>query len=582
MAKQDESAEVERVLRFVAVILGPDRPFYAMAVIYGIGVSLLTLAVPISVQMLINTVANTSLAAPLVVLSLTLFGVLLVSALLTALRQHLMEIFGRRFYARLTAEIATRAIFAQNPFFQDDRRSDLFNRYFDITTVQKSIPSLLIGGFTILLQAASGFLLTAFYHPFFLAFNLVIIGAGITIWIIWGRSAMGSALALSHAKYDAAKWLEGLGSSNGFYKSERNVAHALQRSDGFTANYIDKSRRHFRRTFAQSIGFLMLYATASAALLALGGWLVIQNQLTLGQLVAAELVLSAIFVGLAQLGVYLNTFYDMFAAIEELAQFWDVPQEEIDGGLVPPADDGDFEFLQARCDVRSREVALNFAVPSGARVMAAAADPPLEAFVLRLMKRHAEPTSGIISFAGVDLAAIDGPWLRKEIMVLDRPTIVDCRLRDYLQLSAPEASPAEFLNVLELLDLDQSIARLPDGLDTEVTATGWPLSVPETMLLKLAGAVLGKPRVLVLSEIYDAIPEARLQAALSTLPKASTVVYFSNRTSSCGMSQFLWIDYEEQALLDRFEDFERARKGDRARPALAAQRYLPGSQTTQG
>jgi len=582
MARKDESAEVDRILHFLTVILAPDKSFYALAAIYGIGISLLTLAVPISVQMLINTVANTSLAPLLAVLSLTLFGLLLISGLLTALRQHLMEIFGRRFYARLTAEIATRTIFAQNPFFQDDRRADVFNRYFDISTVQKSMPSLLIGGFTILLQAVSGFVLTSFYHPFFLAFNIIIIAAAGAIWLIWGRSAMASAIALSHAKYDTAKWLESLGASNGFYKSERHVAYALERSDAFTANYIAKSKRHFRRTFAQSVGFLMLYAVASAGLLALGGWLVIQNQLTLGQLVAAELVLSAIFVGLAQLGIYLNTFYDMFAGIEELSQFWDIPQEEIDGGVVPPEADGELEFLQARCEVRGRDVSLNFTLPAGAKVMAAAADPPLETLLLRLVKRHAEPASGLVSFAGVDLAAIDGPWLRKEIVVLQRPSIVDCRIRDYLQLSAPEASPAEFLTMLEIIGLDEAVARLPDGLDTEITSTGWPLSPPEALLLKLAAAVLGRPRLLILSEIYDAIPEPRLCAVLSRLPEQMTVIYFSNRISACGMDKFLWVDYEDQALFDRFDDFDRARHGQGRPRALSATRYLPGGLAAEG
>mgnify|MGYP002654653969 CR=1 FL=1 len=77
-----------------------------------------------------------------------------------------------------------------------------------------------------------------------------------------------------------------------------------------------------------------MYAAASAALLGLGGWLVIENQLTLGQLVAAELVLSAAFLGVAQLGSYLGYFYDLFAAVEEISQFYDVEQEQPKGCLL--------------------------------------------------------------------------------------------------------------------------------------------------------------------------------------------------------------------------------------------------------
>jgi putative ABC transport system ATP-binding protein len=543
-------------------------------------VSLLTLAVPVSVQLLINTVANTSLAGPLVVLSLTLFGLLLFSGLLTALREHLLEIFGRRFHARMTAEIATRAIFAQDPFFADNARNDVFNRYFDIDTVQKSVPTLLIGGFTVLLQAVSGFVLVSFYHPFFLAFNLIIISIGLTIWLVWGRAAMRSAIVRSHAKYNTARWLESIGASNGFYKSDRHVAYALDRSDAFTRAYVECSRVHFRRTFAQSLGFLLLYAAASSALLALGGWLVIQNQLTLGQLVAAELVLSAIFVGMASLGGYLRTFYDLFAGIEELSQFWDIGQEELDGGMTPPLQPGEIEFVQAGAVARGRPLTLDFSVPAGARVLAAAADPALQGVVLRLLKRHMQPSSGFVSLGGVDLGAIDGPFLRREIVVLQRPTIVDCTIRDYLQLSAPDAPPAEFLRVLEIVGLAEPIARLPEGLDTELTSTGWPLTMPEAILLKLAGAVLGRPRVLVLSEIYDLIPEARLELILSYCHRDSTVIYFSNRESGCGMKSFLWIDYDQQAMFDRFEDFAEARRGGAAQRQLpAGARLLPSAPT---
>jgi len=133
------------------------------------------------------------------------------------------------------------------------------------------------------------------------------------IWAVLGRSAIRSAIALSHAKHNTAAWLETLGASDGFFKSEKRVNFALDNTDAYTATYIKEHRRHFRRHFAQSLSYLFLYAAASAALLGLGGWLVIQGQLTLGQLVAAELVLSAAFFGVSQLGIYLNYFYDLCA-----------------------------------------------------------------------------------------------------------------------------------------------------------------------------------------------------------------------------------------------------------------------------
>ncbi len=286
-----QTVRLRDFIRWAAPILGPDRAFFTLAVVYGVGISLLSLATPISVQLLINSVANTALPAPLFTLAGLLFALLMLSAVLSAFRVHLIEVFRQRIFAQLVAEITLRAVHSRDPFFGDARKGDLFNRYFEVMNIQKSVPSLLIGLFTILLQSAVGFVVTSFYHPFFLGFNLLFILIAWLIWRIWSRGAMTSAVAVSHAKYDTAHWLESVGASNGFYKSGRHISYAIDKSEAMTARYIKAYRRHFNYSFTQTVAYLVLYAVASAGLLAMGGWLVIQGQLSIGQLVAAELIL---------------------------------------------------------------------------------------------------------------------------------------------------------------------------------------------------------------------------------------------------------------------------------------------------
>jgi putative ABC transport system ATP-binding protein len=217
------------VFSWLKDILWPEKNYFWLAIIYGVGIALLGLAVPISVQLLINSIANTALPVPLFILSAILFGLLVVSGLLSVLRIHLMEMYRRRFMARLVADVTVRAINAADPFFQDDRRIDLFNRYFELVNMQKAVPSLLIGGFTVFLAMVVGFVVTSFYHPFFLAFNLVLIALLYAVWAIWSKGAMKTSIILSHEKYNAAHFLETVGASNGFYKSAR---HIIMRSIG--------------------------------------------------------------------------------------------------------------------------------------------------------------------------------------------------------------------------------------------------------------------------------------------------------------------------------------------------------------
>lgn len=546
--------------------LGPDKPFLTMALVYGAAIGFLSLATPISVQMLINSVANTALPAPLFTLAGVLLGLLLVWALLGALRIYVMEIFRRRVFARIVAEITLQAVHAENPFFQDERRGDLFNRFFEVMAVQKAIPSLLVGGFSIFFQAVVGFIVTSFYHPVFLGFNLLFIFTVWLIWKLWARRAMESGIALSHRKYEAAHWLESVGASNGFYKSSRHLDYVMDMSENRTAAYVGAHAEHFRATFPQAVALLLLYAVASAALLALGGWLVIQGQLSIGQLVAAELILSSIFYGAAQLGPYLDTFYDLVAAMEELSLFRAIKVEDIPAsagqGLRPR--DGALALRHVRIAAGGDTATFDLVIPSGTHAVAAA-DPGMDRLLSRLLKRHYRPDQGMVSLGGADIGALDIYQLRSDVIVLDRPTIVESSIRDYLRLADPAANPAELLDTLEAVGLGERIASLPGGMDCLLSSTGWPLSVAEMMRLKLAGAMLAQPRVLILSNLFDMLPSSELRAALQRLEGGgTTIIVFTSRPEALPFDHMLWLGQAGQLLTQDRAVFDAARGGGHA------------------
>lgn len=549
------------VARWAGPTLGPDKSVFALAMIYGSGIALLTLAVPISVQMLINAVAYTGLPTPLFTLSGVLLVLLLCSAIMGAFRKHLMELFRRRFLARVVADVTLRAVYAQNPFFDDARRADLFNRFFDIMTVQKAIPSLLIGLFTIILQAAIGFVVTAFYHPFFLVFNLAFVFLLWLTWIVWARGAMRTSIELSHAKYKLAHWLESIGLSNGFYKSSRHLDYAMDRSEEQTAAYVAAHRHHFHYVFPQTVALLILYAIASAGLLALGGWLVIQGQLSIGQLVAAELILSSIFYGAAQLGPYLDSFYDLVAALEELDLFRQVPQENLGKAARSRRSPtpGALGFAGVRAANEGASASFDFTIPASCRLIAAA-EPGVARLFDGLLKRHVRPETGLITLGGADISDLNVYELRSDVIVLNRPTIVETSIRDYLALACRDNDPAQTMAALRTVGLDSRIAELRDGLDTVLSGTGWPLSLGETMSLKLAAAIIAQPDILVMSELFDMLPTERLHVVFDALRGVEmTLIYFTNRPGDLDLDAYLWLGRAEQRILTERAEFDALR-----------------------
>lgn len=564
MAEAGQRAGVRAFLGWINQVLAPDAAFVRLAIVYGIAISLLSLATPISVQLLINSVANTALPAPLFTLSAMLFLLLIIAGVLMALRVHLMALFERRLFARIVAEITLRAVHAQNPFFADSHRGDLFNRFFDMMTVQKALPSLLIGGFTIVLQGVVGLVVTSFYHPFFLAFNAVLALVLLIIWQLWASGAIRTAVEKSHAKHAAAHWLESVGGSNGFYKSSRHLAFAMDKSEAVTARFVDTHRRHFRYSFSQTVCLLFTWAAASATLLALGGWLIIQNQLSIGQLVAAELILSSVFYGIAQLGWYLESLYDLAASLEELSLFWGIPQESQQNTGRGPSD-GAIRFRGVVHD----GVTLDFQVRAGAQ-LAIATPPGVDRCIALLLRRHETAQRGIVTVGGMDIADFDMYRLRADIRVLDRPTIVEMSIRDYLTL-AQGGESAGIMDALDLVGLTERIGDLPGGLDTHLSSSGWPLSVGETMALKLAAALLARPRVLMLSPLIDLLPPARVDAVLARLRESqTTVLHFTRRPEGLARDGHLWIGRDSQHHCDGEDELIDLAKSQGGGHALSA------------
>lgn len=547
-----ESASLSSLSKFFIAILEPERSYYALAIVYGIGISLLSLATPVSVQMLINTVANIGLATPLVVLAFTLFFLLLLAGGLNALRIQIMDIFGRRFYARMVSEIALRSIYARNPFFDDRGKSALFNRYFDIIIVMKQVPNLLVGGFTIVLQTIVGFALVSSYHPLLMAFNAVVALFIWLVWAIWGRRGIRSAVNLSHSKHYTASWLESLGHSNGFYKSEQHIQGALQRTDEVTGSYMRDHITHFRHHFSQTVSFLILYAAASASLLGLGGWLVISGELSLGQLVAAELVLSTVFLGMSQLGIYMSYLYDVCGAVDEISLFFKVEQDVPKGAHARLSGDTSLAFHKVFV---SPSLLFDFTIPAGSRVCVYADSHRAQRVFTNLVRGHEAPESGYIAVGGTDLRELKAYEMRKEIILLDRPNAVETSIREFLQLSAENNESIDVMDVLRIVGLDETVTQLPQGLDTQIVGTGWPLSITETLQLKLAAAIIAQPRVLVLSQAFDAMPETHQLRAMEALQERcrTTIVCFTYENTDLKFDRYLRLGNEQQNMEETYE-----------------------------
>ena len=111
---------------------------------------------------------------------------------------------------------------------------------------------------------------------------------------------------------------------------------------------------------------------------------------------------------------------------------------------------------------------------------------------------------------------------------------------------------------------------LPDGMQTVMSSTGYPLSLGKTMQLRLAAAIIAEPRILVLSPLFDMVSKPRLKAVMDSFAgTATTVIYFSNRPEDMTLDGFLWLGREHQQVVGDRAAFDQLRRSD-GREAVSA------------
>ena len=297
---------------------GLERRELWIVVIYALVLGSVSLAVPVAAQSLVNTVAFGSVLQPLVALTILLLGVLTFAGVLGVLETYVVEVLQRRVFVRVADDFGRRIPSVRADVLDKKFGPELVNRFFDVLTIQKSLSGLLLDGLTIALQTIIGMILLGFYHPLLLAFDVVLVVL-LSLVLVLGRGAVATGLKESSAKYKTAAWLEDVSRASHLFRGVKAQQYAAQRTEMLCRDYLSARKRHFRILLRQITGGFGLQIVAMVALLGVGGWLVIDRQLTLGQLVAAELVIASIGASFVKLGKNLEKLYDLNVGVMKVA-----------------------------------------------------------------------------------------------------------------------------------------------------------------------------------------------------------------------------------------------------------------------
>ena len=497
--------------RFWELIVA-DRSDLIVLLVYTCITGLLSLAVPLAAQALVNTIAAGIFLQPLIVLSLLVLAGLLLGSILRMLKFCIVENLQQRIFARISLTLSERIAQTKASALTNEYMPELVNRFFDVITVQKSWAKLLLEVPSAILQIGVGLVLMAFYSPFLLAFDAIIIAFMIFATTILGIGGLRTSIRESVSKYRVAEWLEDIGRCQTSLKTNGILNYLVDRTDFLVLCYLGARKAHFSVLFRQALGTYFFQALASAGILAIGGWLVINRQLTLGQLVAAELVVLSVLSAVEKLIRSCDTFYDLLTGLDKVGHILDLPMERLTGLEVSHEGEGlglNLREVRFSYDGRSEILSgLNLQISSGAKVSLVGASGAGKTTIAMLLCGLHEPSHGTVEVGGYDLRDIELASLRRTVgFVADANEIFEGTIEDNITLGRSFVTHQDVRWALDVAQFNDDLVKMPDGIKTMLVSGGRNLSRGQVQRLLIARAIAERPRLLVLDEAFTGIDE---------------------------------------------------------------------------
>lgn len=497
-----------------------DRGDFAVILVYNLVGSLLTLAVPLAAQALVNTVAQGMFLQPLVVLTGAVLGGLLFAGFLTILKFLLVEGMQQRIFARVALRLSERLPRVRHRALADQDAQELMNRFFDVVNIQKSWFKLVFEGPGAVIEVLVGLALLALYGTEFLAFALALCGAGVLVFFLLGWNGVRSSIAVSAEKYRVAGWLEEMARCHSAVKLSGTPEYWTGRAERLVSQWLRRRRAHFQVLLRQHATWYLLQAVALGAVLGLGGWLVIEGQLSLGQLVAAELVVWNVLKAFGKLVRLIPSWFDLLTGLDKVGHLTGLPLDRQGGRRM--RDDGRGAVVTMRgvdfsYGARPLLQGLDLEVPAGGRVCLLGPAGGGKSTVARMLCGLLEPGRGQVEVDGLDVREVDLRDLSRHVaLVGGGQEILEGTLEENLLLGR-DLPRHDLQWSLALSGLEEHLSCLPEGLRTELLPGGRNLSDSEAQRVLLARGVVGRPRLLLLDEPFRGMDEGQVRAVVEGL-----------------------------------------------------------------
>jgi len=521
---------------------------------YAIFGGIVSLSLPLGIQAIINLIQGAQISTSWIVLVVAVTIGVIFSGALQLMQLRIIETIQQRIFTRASFELSYRFPKMKMIELREYYPPELANRFFDTLTIQKGLSKILIDVPTAILQIIFALILLSFYHPFFIIFGILLLLLIYIVFKFTAQKGLETSLLESKIKYKVAHWIQEVARTVVSFKLSGNTNLAMSKNDALVDKYIEARENHFKiliLQFMQMIGFKVI---VTASLLLIGGALVLNQEMNIGQFVAAEIIILLVIASVEKLIVGLESFYDVLTSIEKIGQVVDKDLESQDGekpifksGLTVELDDVSYEVTNRKKPIIKN---VSFKIEPKSRILIVGESGAGKSSLLRLISGVIEPTAGNIYVNNLALGSLNLNHYRSQLgLSLSEETPFEGSIRENLIFGNDKIKDSKIFEVLEIVGLSQFLKEQNNGLDTILNAEGKQMSYTIAKKMILARAIIKEPKIMILEDPLDQFNLEETVSIIKYLTDSarpwSLIVVSSKKSWRTECSQTITIDKGE-------------------------------------